>query len=205
MGDHRRPGWPALVVLVSFFFVCAFLVFRPRPDVCAPTSGSSPSTSSPTDAAAPTWRHHAWRDARTGAPDSRAAYDPQRWVSERGSSDAGAFFEAIARHARVVSSSGRELERGARCDLRVLPLRDEDYDCLVRVVCGRELLYPDPAQTAGYNRCERAADGQVDGVVDPSPSSVDGDPILELSLRSGRLRVADDGPRGFTVTLAVAR
>lgn len=129
-----------------------------------------------------------------------AAEDPQRQASERSMrhDDAGVaslqFQETWAR-GRLVSVDGMsDVHAGAECWVRVLPVGGNGYNCLVRVICGDTLLYPDNAQQAGYAPCD-VESGRVVRGSDANTSGRDGDPTLDLDLGRGELQVRDAAPQ----------
>lgn len=138
-----------------------------------------------------------------------AVYDPQRSAMQRsfagGEGDAGLPrpFAPVTRAARITRHVGAlPMPADAACEVRVLPVRAEDADCLVRVMCASEILYPNPSQTAGYARCRIEA-GVVRGLDDPAPTEADGDPMIDLDLARGTVTVEDQraGETVLRVTL----
>ncbi|MDQ3034385.1 MAG: hypothetical protein M3Y87_18400 [Myxococcota bacterium] len=115
-------------------------------------------------------------------------------------------FEPIEQRARIVSARGLALDPNASCDVRVLPVRDSGFNCLVRVVCGDTVVYPNPSQTAGYLSCAIDASGGVAGT-DTGPTSADGDPAIRLDPATGRVQISNldwNGPgSAFDVEIAV--
>ena len=175
------------------------------------------------------WHRHDWAAAEPALPELRPVrapvdgptpgdpenqdevWDPQRRASERafpdspGDAGPGAPFLATEHSARIVSLSGeRALDRAAACDVRVLPVRGGGFNCLVRVMCGGEVLYPNAAQTAGYVGCE-VAEGQATHALDSGSTAEDTDPRIEFDLRSGTVTVSDegDGVQAFSATLQI--
>ena len=158
------------------------------------------------------WRRHRWQpEAETIAPvppeegpspgdphDRDAVYDPQTRAMQRAfgvEGDAGVPlpFEPTEHPAVLVSSEGaKPSDRAAGCDVRVLPVRTREFNCVVRVMCGGEVLYPNESQTAGYVPCE--LDGRrVLRATDEGTTGEDGDPALWLDLVRGTVRVEDRG------------
>lgn len=115
-------------------------------------------------------------------------------------------FQPVEQRARLVSASGLDLDPNASCELRVLPVRDASYECLVRVMCGGRVVYPNPAQTAGYLHCSVDASGAVAGA-DDMPTTADGDPAIRMDPQTGRVRISNldwNGPgSAFDVEIAV--
>lgn len=114
-------------------------------------------------------------------------------------------FRPTGRRGRITSSRGLDLPPDASCDVRVLPVADPSgFNCLVRVVCGGVVVYPNQSQTAGYVACE------VDGrgpqrAEDSMPSVRDGDPSILLDLASGTVQVGDRDHESslYDVTIAL--
>lgn len=77
---------------------------------------------------------------------------------------------------------------GASCEVRVLPVLDSSYNCLVRVMCDDVVLYPDRAQQAGYAPCEVVGHEAVSA---RDAVSTDGDRELELDVRAHLVQVAE--------------
>ncbi|MGF1468481.1 MAG: hypothetical protein ACFCGT_20340 [Sandaracinaceae bacterium] len=130
------------------------------------------------------------------APDED---DPQVFAMRRSfgmNGDAGVPlpFEPVNRQATLVSATGdRSLATGDRCEVRVLPVAAGGFNCLVRVMCGGEILYPNPSQTAGYVPC-RVDRGRPTSARDGGPTDRDGDPLVSLDLSGGSVVVEDYGP-----------
>jgi hypothetical protein len=146
-----------------------------------------------------------------GAEDSEEdAVDPQLQAMRRSyrlASDAGAGrlpFEPVHLRGELFSVEGdRALEAGGSCDVRVLPVRTRAFNCLVRVRCGGELLYPNPEQTAGYVPCRMGDDGAPTFAHDDGVTARDGDPRLFFDRRRGMIEVSDrgDGVEAFRAIL----
>jgi hypothetical protein len=167
--------------------------------------------------------HHAWTDDAGAAlpplplPSPAglardAAYDPQRaaMLRELGipGADAGAAlpFEPIERAARITALRGTlPFDERATCQARVLPARSGAFNCLVRVVCDGHVVYPNPAQTAGYSTCALDADGRPTRAQDGDPTALDGDPRVRVDLPRDEVVVSDDGDRvaSFRLTLGL--
>jgi len=202
MTRHRlHADWRVLLVLVAFLAGAVYLVVETTEEWrSAPRPGRRAAVPFRGDAGGDTWAHHAWTPDAAADPDSdrppppTPLYDPQRWamVRELGVyGDAGAElpFAVVEREGAVVAVDGRDdVERGARCTVRVLPAQRGGYDCLVRVMCGGRILYPGPAQTGGYNHCA-FEDGAPARVVDRE--TTDGDPSLRLDLERGEVTASD--------------
>ncbi|HJL15791.1 MAG TPA: hypothetical protein RMH99_09050 [Sandaracinaceae bacterium LLY-WYZ-13_1] len=209
-------GWPALVALLLFFVGAAVLVMRSHDGTVAPRPddrGAIVGRVEPSPEATPgdTWRHHAWAgDGGPSAPrptgprpaDPRGqdrVYDPQRTAMMRafgpeGDGGVALPFSPITRRARIVEHEGAVPgDPDAACEVRVLPARSGRYDCLARVMCGGEVLYPNPSQTAGYVTCALDDEGTPTGLRDRGHSAVDGDPRIELDLTGGTATVRDLG------------
>lgn len=107
-------------------------------------------------------------------------------------------FAPVGRRARVVSAQGVELSSTDRCELRVLPVPDSRHNCLVRVMCGDRVLYPNRAQTAGYVSCE-LGEGGLSQAADVMPSVTDGDPAVSFDLERGTVSVRDADREGRTL------
>ena len=87
--------------------------------------------------------------------------------------------------------------------MRVLPAADGGFNCLVRVMCGETIVYPNRAQTAGYVSCELGESGPS-SADDAMPSVADGDPAISFDATRGTVRVRDADATGrtlFDVTL----
>lgn len=129
--------------------------------------------------------------ARPADPNGQdRVYDPQRHDSEAHfptSGDGGtpAPFAAVLATARVRTSDG-PTAAGSPCEVRVLPVARAGFNCVVRVLCAGDVLYPNASQTAGYLTCE-VRDGQVRGAHDDAED--DGDPRLRLDLDARRAEV----------------
>ncbi|MGE0785067.1 MAG: hypothetical protein AB7S26_05210 [Sandaracinaceae bacterium] len=99
-------------------------------------------------------------------------------------------FEPTASHATLVDSEGDVIADPSSCAVRVLPARAAGFNCLVRVMCDGEVLYPEPGQRAGYVACD-LENGRPVRAVDNSHSSSDGDPQVDFDLATGTVTVAD--------------
>lgn len=114
-------------------------------------------------------------------------------------------FAPLARRGRVLSAQGLDLDSAEPCEVRVLPVDDSSFNCLVRVMCGRTVVYPNRAQTAGYMSCELGEGGPTEAA-DQLPSVTDGDPAVSFDLARGTVTVRDadrDGRTLFDVTLSL--
>jgi hypothetical protein len=127
------------------------------------------------------------------APVLEALTDPQMSAFHRSFGNEGEMpppFAPTARRGRLASVRGLDIPAGSQCDVRVLPVGGSHYNCLVRVVCGDVVVYPNQAQTAGYVMCE--LDGATPTrAVDPVPTITDGDPAVALDLQRGRVSIGD--------------
>lgn len=119
--------------------------------------------------------------------------DPQMFAFERSyatAEDAGIRQPfAIAYHrGTLVASEGLSVAAGARCEVRVLPVRTSGFNCLVRVTCGDVVLYPDDALNAGYAPCAVEGSEAITAVDD---SSSDGDREIDLDVRARSVLVQE--------------
>ncbi|MFT5356401.1 MAG: hypothetical protein ACI9KE_003626 [Polyangiales bacterium] len=134
--------------------------------------------------------------------------DPQQRAYRRSFStvpDAGALppFVPSLHVGRLASVTGdAPAEEGARCEVRVLPVAANIFNCVVRVMCDGVVLYPDGAQAAGYAPCS-VENGIVTRAQDEDVTSADGDPAMHVDLAARHVRVTDDGPlgRNFSATI----
>jgi hypothetical protein len=139
-------------------------------------------------------------------------HDPQMRAMRRTfrlEGDAGAAalpFPPSQLEAELVEVQGSRASVGDSCEVRVLPVRTRLFNCLVRVVCGGEVLYPNAAQTAGYVPCE-VEDGSPVRAVDDGNTARDGDPLLTVDMRGGIVTVSDhgEGVAPFSATLRLGR
>jgi hypothetical protein len=219
-----------LLVLLAFFAGAAYLVARLHEDAMAVDEPGPPIVGRVPEARARdgggTWRRHRWSGADAppapiGGPandgprpaDPRGhdrLYDPQRTAMSRSfgrDGDAGAAlpFAPVTRAARIVRHEGAlAVPPDAACEVRVLPVRSGRFNCLVRVLCGGEVLYPNPSQTAGYVPCT-LEDGAPLAAEDRGHTALDGDPRVRLDLREGTVTVEDrgDGVAAFSATLRI--
>jgi hypothetical protein len=90
-------------------------------------------------------------------------------------------------------SGEREIAEGSACSVRVLPVMSGGFNCLVQVICGGELLYPEPGQRAGYVSCELEG-GRAIRASDVMHTSTDGDPAVTFDMHEGVVTVSDSGP-----------
>lgn len=149
-----------------------------------------------------------WTDADArGGPDRDPQLDAM-WRSfrfapqdERGERELP--FEPTAQRATLLEAEG-ELAGGATsCAVRVLPVAANAFNCVLRVMCDGEILYPDPRQRAGYVPCE-IENGRPVRAVDDGHSSRDGDPLVSFDVHSGTVTVEDflpSGERRYRATL----
>lgn len=99
-------------------------------------------------------------------------------------------FTPTGRRGRLVSARGLDLPSNASCDVRVLPVGDSTFNCLIRVSCGGVIVYPNQSQTAGYVSCE--LDGRSPRRArDAIASGEDGDPAITMDLDHGMVTVSD--------------
>lgn len=149
----------------------------------------------------------AWASVSTGEQAPReplpplveAIVDPQmRRFHVEYSEESPPPFQPIGRRARVLSARGIELSDADGCELRVLPVADGSFNCLVRVMCGRTVVYPNPAQTAGYMGCELEGSAPQ-RAADSLPTVTDGDPAVSFDLARGTVTVHDADAEGRTI------
>lgn len=218
---ERRVGWPLLVVLLGVLATIAYFVVRlgeTDDDPSDPTPGMR-SVRARGEASEPL---HAWTEEAGTTPEGPAAadpgrsdqvYDPQRsrmlrsFAMEGGDAGARLPFEGVELAARITASSGESgVADDAACALRVLPVSDAGFNCLIRVMCAGHVLYPNPSQTAGYVDCV-VVGGRVVRAEDLGRTAVDGDPRLRLDLERGTVIVEDDGDgvERFSLSLRVQR
>ncbi|MFO0714523.1 MAG: hypothetical protein U0353_32075 [Sandaracinus sp.] len=87
---------------------------------------------------------------------------------------------SIAYHrGTLVSASGVAVHPGASCEVRVLPVRSYEFNCLVRVMCDDVVIYPDDAQRAGYAPCEIE---NSEAISAEDRSSTDGDREIDFDM-----------------------
>lgn len=151
-----------------------------------------------------------WRDAvERGVPRD----DPQMmamWRSFHGlapeyGGEPPLPFEPTAHRAELVDATGDAANTVDSCDVRVLPVASGSFSCVVRVMCDGRVLYPDSRQNAGYVRCE-IEDGQPVRAVDSGSTARDGDPLVDLDLQNGTVRVEEydaSGEPTFSATLRI--
>ncbi len=89
---------------------------------------------------------------------------------------------------------------GTRCDVLVVATEIEMLDCRVTVTCDNELLYGGEDQ--GYLPCRIEGGEPVEGE-DLSGVEDDGDPMLDLNLREGRIVITNDRPSIWRTDLAI--
>jgi hypothetical protein len=226
---RKRVTMPVLLVLVAFVIGAGLVVYEANEDAEAdaeraerrrpmlielgghlpdgPSSGSG-------------WRHHAWGagedeagadpDGLMGASPVSDDYDPQLLAMRRSfgvQGDAGVPlpFNPSEHEAQIVDSEGL-MSANDRCEVRVLPVADSRFNCLVRVMCGGEVLYPNPEQTAGYAPCD-VENGVAINAHDDGHTAADGDPLVSIDLHAGIVTVEDrgDGVAPFRATLRLGR
>ena len=135
--------------------------------------------------------------------------DPQldRSRASYGGNDAGmppfATWERIGRVASVTGTS--PVSVGETCSVRVLPVETQVFNCMVRVMCGDTLLYPDPDQGAGYVACSIGEHGAPSYASDDATTDADTDPMVEINLALAHVLVGDRASDGreyhATITL----
>ncbi|MEZ4338889.1 MAG: hypothetical protein R3B82_19905 [Sandaracinaceae bacterium] len=150
-----------------------------------------------------------WQDAREGRIPPE---DPQMlamWRSYHGLATTEAPpplpFEPTAHRAELVDASGDVAHSPTSCDVRVLPVSSGEFTCVVRVMCDGRVLYPNEAQTAGYVSCEMR-DGRPIRAVDSGFTARDGDPLVDLDLERGTVRVEEYDETGqptYSATLRI--
>lgn len=151
-----------------------------------------------------------WRDVESrGIPEN----DPQiaaMWRSFHMMSspegDPSLPFEPTAHRAILVDSAGDVSANPASCDVRVLPVRSGPFNCVVRVMCDGQVLYPNPTQTAGYMPCELGEDGRIVRAVDSGHTASDGDPLVDLDFSNGTITVEEldeSGHQRYRATLRI--
>jgi hypothetical protein len=134
--------------------------------------------------------------------------DPQMLAfqqSFRGGVDAGLPqpFTIAYHHGTLVSAAGVDgLVPGARCEVRVLPVRSHAFNCLLRVTCGDVVIYPDDALRAGYAPCEIEGSEAVSAIDD---SSTDGDREIRLDVRRRSVLVQEHALDGAPLLEARVR
>lgn len=135
--------------------------------------------------------------------------DPQleRSRASYGGNDAGmppfATWERLGRVASVTGTS--PVAVGETCSVRVLPVETQVFNCMVRVMCGDTLLYPDPDQGAGYVACSIGERGTPSYASDDATTDADTDPMVEINLALAHVLVgdrADDG-REYHATITL--
>ncbi len=151
----------------------------------------------------------AWHFEEATAADLRP--DPQVAAMQRtlglqlGDAGMAAPFSPTHHAARLTQVSGRsEVREGQTCEVRILPVRTQSFNCLMRVMCGDVVLYPDAQQHAGYVPCELDAGVPV-AARDRGTTHQDGDPTIELDTRSDWVRVSDGGDQAFFAELHLCR
>lgn len=223
MPRDRPVTLPVLLVLLLALGGAAYLVIRAhREALAAEAEGpvAERADHGDLDPSAPgAWRHHDW--AGVEDPSGRGALleregpevapheeDPQARAMRRSypvDGDAGVAlpFAPLERLARIVASEGAlAVPADSSCQVRVLPVRARELNCLVRVMCDGHVLYPNPTQTAGYAPCE-VESGRPVRAVDDGPTASDGDPLVRFDLHEGLVTVEDrgEGVTPFRATL----
>lgn len=155
----------------------------------------------------------AWDRARLPTESSgplpplvEAFVDPQLSSFRRAWSDESPPpFEPVEQRAHVVRAHGIDIDPNEPCEVRVLPVRGQ-FTCLVRVMCGERVVYPNPSESAGYLNCTLDEHGRVAGA-DTAPTTIDGDPEIRFDRDSGRVRISNldwNGPgTAFDVEVAI--
>jgi hypothetical protein len=133
-----------------------------------------------------------------------ALVDPQMHTCRRSFADPStAPFAPVAYRGTLTQARGLDLPVGTNCEVRLLPVRDATFNCLIRVTCGGVVLYPDRAQTAGYVTCELEGRSPV-YALDALPTGRDGDPAVTFDARTRRVVVEDiEHPAGSTFEVAI--
>ncbi len=114
-------------------------------------------------------------------------------------------FEPTAAHATLVDSEGDVINDPSTCAVRVLPTQSGHFNCLVRVMCDGQVLYPDGDQRAGYVPCD-VENGRPVRAVDDGASGADGDPQVTFDMATGTVTVADydaSGVMRYRATLRI--
>lgn len=144
--------------------------------------------------------------ALAGAPDDGPDPQLERSMATTGGLDGGVgSFGMVARRGHVATVQGDSpVHPGATCDVRVLPVASGGFNCLVRVICDGELLYPNPDQSAGYVSCEVDATGPR-YASDTLQTDVDGDPRLTFDGPAQQVLVGDsgDGMHDYLATITL--
>ncbi len=199
-GTDRRVGWPVLVVLLAFLAGAIYLVRRVHEDTVAGDPGRGATAPLAVDASVPEgeggYVRHAWGpDGGAPLPGLAPGRDPQRALMERQIGGDAGFelpFEPLEVGVTLLDIEGQPPigVDSEPCLLRVLPVVAPPYDCVVRVVCGGAVVYPNPSQTGGFNRCALAGRA-VSRVEDEGTTAEDEDPTLSLDVARRRLIVGD--------------
>ncbi len=151
-----------------------------------------------------------WRDAAEHGPPRN---DPQMfamWLSYRNAppgpgEEPPLPFEPTAHRAELIDATGDLASSPTNCDVRVLPVTSGPFNCVVRVMCDGRVLYPNAQQTAGYVPCE-IENGQPVRALDEGGTARDGDPIVDLDLERGTVRVEEydeSGQQTYSATLRI--
>jgi len=151
-----------------------------------------------------------WQDAQQNGPPRN---DPQlhaMWRSYRNGmpapgEDPELPFEPTAHRAELVDATGDVSSSPNSCDVRVLPVTSGRFNCVVRVMCDGRVLYPNSRQTAGYVPCE-IEDGRPIRALDDGHTAHDGDPLVDLDLTRGTVRIEEydeSGQQTYSATLRI--
>lgn len=99
-------------------------------------------------------------------------------------------FAPLRRRAELVDVTGFAVERGAMCDVRVLPVDAgrHGWNCVLSVQCEGTVLYPDDDHVAGYGPCDSVA-GQVMAFDDDR--SEDGDREVHVDVAAHHVDVRE--------------
>jgi hypothetical protein len=143
----------------------------------------------------------------TGIQQEPREHDPQlerSIASLRHLGDAGVGeFSTLERTGHVTMVSGASpVAIGATCAVRVLPVLTSRFNCMVRVICDGVLLYPDPAEDAGYVACN-VIDGMPSHAADQMASFQDTDPKVEVDLGMESVKVGDDTTDGASYLASI--
>ena len=220
--DEERIGWSAIVLAFVLAVLCAGLLYAAarafrRPEAHATTAADA-TPEQLDDGWHASRRHQAprwWQrdppppppphvDTPQAPPDLP---DPQlaRSLETTGGLDGGVGFTRFTGSGRVTSVSGDSpVPVGVECDVRVLPVVAGGFNCLVRVICGGQLLYPNPDQSAGYVACEVVGES-ARHAEDSMPTQSDTDPMVTFDATQRRVLVADwgEGVRSFSAQISL--
>lgn len=219
--DEIRPGvLVGAVAMVALAVGIVVWIFGSAPagaPVAEDESESSRARSRDRSRSSEGWRSGAARAEGVTysgqAVDLTAEYeDPQVQASSRSYASVpdggtGAPFMPTRHLGQVISVDGDSpIAAGASCHVRVLPVANYSFNCLISVVCDDVVIYPDAEQRAGYAPCD-VEGGLVTRALDQGVTSSDGDPAVDIDLPHGRVVVSDDGPAGrrFSATIGMRR